>query len=125
MVRSLRGDRFSDLSRDGFDRPEIQRSVVLARSPNADERNIGLLHRTQVVVSRRKEPLLDRFVDQLLDAFLDDRAFPRANEVDLDWIRIHADDAMALFRETRTRNRSDVAQPKDADLHRYPLLVIR
>src|SRR5262249_50846829 len=96
------------------------RAIGVARGTDTDEGDVRLEDGALCAVPRLQVALRAPRSDQFGKARLYHRAAPFLNEVDLGLVRVHSDDIVAIASQARCRDRSDVAQSKDADSHPRP-----
>ena len=121
MAARLGGQRPADGFRGLPDCAQIQASIAPAGGAHADDRDVGRQDGGAGVGGRREPPGPIPPPQQSVQTGLDHGGETATEAHDLGRCNVHAEDAMAVLRETGCRHAADVTEAEDADPH-APLL---
>src|SRR5262249_28032616 len=97
---------------------EILAAVRLAGSADADERHLRMVQCLRRIVGDVEAAGVERGADQRLHPRFVDRRLAGTEHVELDRIYVHTPHAVPGTHETPERHAADVAESKNADVHR-------
>src|SRR5579872_2509122 len=119
MSFRLLGNCRANLFADSPDIAQIQISVRLTGRSNAYKGKVGREDRIERAARGTEPAGLTRRADNLCDLRLDDGGLSAVDQVDLSRHGINAQDLMSVLRQTTGRDRTDISQTKNANLHRF------
>ena len=96
---------------------QVQVTVRLARSADADKGNFGIKYRLTRITGSSQVTGLHGVSYHCLDLVLHDRGLTSIDQINLGGVRVDSDDLMPCFRETSGRNNAHVTEAKDTDSH--------
>ncbi len=109
--------RAADVAGDRQDVLQIGRPVLFFRSAHGDEHDVGGAHRRRQIGGELDPFLGKTAANHLLEAGLVDRHPALFEHGDLGGVLVDANDVVSVFRETRTKHKTDIAGSNDSDFH--------
>ena len=98
---------------------QVGRSVLVGRGPHGDEEHGGRIHGQGGVRGEREPSRFDVPLDHGFQARFIDGAFAAVETLHFFRVDVDADDRVARFRETGSRDQPDIARSKHADVHDF------
>src|ERR1700730_14754962 len=106
-----------DLTRDLFDKAEIDAAVRLLRSRHSDEDNLRVFNAILNTAAEPKPLRRNISVNDFFQSGFVDGHLARLEEFYFSWIVIHADDVMADVRKASAGDETDITGADDGNIH--------